>query len=63
MIDIKKENLLKATPEYEEYSNNVCNLSIEELKEMGMLKCGGCCNKNEENSGCKDCKKKNCCKK
>ncbi|ACD52255.1 hypothetical protein FDB55_04485 [Clostridium botulinum] len=65
MIEIKKEELLKVTPDYEEYSENVCNLSIEELKELGLLKCGGCCTKNTKSSDCSTCngcKSKTCSK-
>lgn len=47
MIEIKREELLKDTLEYEEYSKNVCKLSIDELKKLGLLKCGGCCTKNK----------------
>ena len=56
MIQFKKDELLKDTPEYENYSDNEVALSIEEMKELGMLSCGGCCQKKGENS------KKSCCK-
>ena len=55
MIEIKKEELLKSTPDYEEYSENVYNLSVEELKELGLLKCGGCCTKNNQSVVCNKC--------
>ncbi|OOM75534.1 hypothetical protein CLPUN_32050 [Clostridium puniceum] len=59
MIKISKENLLKDTIDYEEYSENVCTLTLEELKEAGMLQCGGCCLKGEnKNSNCNGCKSK-----
>lgn len=59
MLDIKKDELLKNAPDYEDYSENICNLSIEELREEGLLKCGGCCSKNKDDSnGCQGCKKK-----
>jgi len=64
MIKISKENLLKDTIDYEEYSENVCNLTLEELKEAGMLQCGGCCLKGgNKNSNCSGCKSKKSCKK
>ncbi|MFT8349022.1 hypothetical protein [Clostridium saccharoperbutylacetonicum] len=64
MIGIREEDLLKDTIDYEEYSENVCKLTIEELKAEGLLKCGGCCIKgeNKENK-CSNCKSKNSCKK
>ncbi|GAA0078347.1 hypothetical protein UT300005_27260 [Clostridium sp. CTA-5] len=62
MIEIKKEDLLKSTPEYEEYSENVYNLSEEELRQFGFIKCSGCCN-HKENKKCNGCKKHKCCKK
>ena len=42
MIEIKKEDLLKDSVDYEDYSENICSLSIEELREEGLIKCGGC---------------------
>lgn len=64
MIEIYKEQLLKNSIDYEEYSENICNLSVEELKKEGLLKCGGCCLKGEhENKNCGGCKNKKCCKK
>jgi hypothetical protein len=64
MIKISKENLLKDTIDYEEYSENVCKLTVEELKEEGLLQCGGCClNKEEKKDKCNGCKSKNSCKK
>lgn len=57
MIKIKKEELLKNSPDYEEYSENVCTLTIEEMREAGLLTCGGCCSKkNKGFSG--ECSKK-----
>lgn len=64
MIKINKEDLLKNTIEYEDYSENICKLTIEELREAGLLQCGGCCLKGENKKGkCNDCKSKNICKK
>jgi len=63
MIEIYKEELLKNTRDYEEYSENICKLTLEELKEEGLLKCGGCCINGEKNkSKCNGCKTKNSCK-
>lgn len=58
MIKIKKEELLKNVPDYEDYSENICVLSIEEMKAEGLLKCGGCCSDKEK--GCKDKNSKKC---
>ena len=66
MIKIYKEELLKNTIDYEEYSENICKLTLEELKDAGLLKCGGCClkgDKNEKKNKCTGCKNKNSCKK
>jgi hypothetical protein len=64
MIKIAKEELLKNTIDYEDYSENVCSLTVEELKEAGLLQCGGCCLKGDKNhSNCSGCKNKNGCKK
>ncbi len=43
MIDFKKEDLLKSTTDYEDYSDNICSLTIDELRAEGLIKCGGCC--------------------
>lgn len=59
MLEIKKDELLKNSPDYEDYSENVCNLSIEELREEGLLQCGGCCSKTKDGkSSCNGCKSK-----
>ncbi|AOR24233.1 hypothetical protein [Clostridium taeniosporum] len=55
MIEIKKEDLLKNTPDYEDYSENIYNLSLEELREIGILRCGGCCSKKKNSDKCKEC--------
>ena len=47
MIKIYKEKLLKNTIDYEEYSENIFKLTLEELKNEGLLECGGCCLKKE----------------
>ena len=57
MINIKAEDLLKDTPEYESYDKNEAKLTIEELRENGLIKCGGCCSK-KGGSCCRKGKKK-----
>lgn len=53
-----KKDILKNTPEYEDYDKNEVKLTIEEMRELGLLKCsGGCC------KGKGSCNKsKPCCK-
>ncbi|OOM76741.1 hypothetical protein [Clostridium sp. BL-8] len=64
MIKIGKEDLLKNTIDYEEYSENIYKPTIDELRKEGLLQCGGCCqNKNGEKDKCNGCKKKDSCKK
>ena len=64
MIKINKEELLKNTVDYEEYSDNICKLTLEELKDAGLLKCGGCCLKGEKSEKkCNSCNSKKSCKK
>ncbi|WP_394870813.1 hypothetical protein [Clostridium butyricum] len=62
MIELKKEELLKNTMDYEEYSENVCSPTLDELRDAGMLKCGGssggCGCKSKGN--CSGCKSKKC---
>lgn len=65
MIEIKKDDftqdLLKDSIDYEDYSENVCVLTIEEMREEGLLKCGGCCSSKGGSGGCSSCSsKKNC---
>lgn len=64
MIEIKKDilndDLLKDSIDYEDYSENICTLTIEEMKAEGLLKCGGCCSKGG-GSGCRTCGSKNKC--
>lgn len=52
MLNIEKEDLLKSTPEYEDYSENEAKLSVKELRDYGLLKCGGCCSKKDGKSSC-----------
>lgn len=52
----KRENVLKDTPEYEAYSENEVKLTIEEMRGLGLVSCGGCCSKNK--GGCS--KRKGC---
>ena len=64
MIKIFKEELLKYTIDYEEYSENICQLTLEELRDAGLLQCGGCCLKGEKNKkNCTGCDSKGSCKK
>lgn len=59
-----KEDILKDKPDYEAYSENEVKLTIEEMRDLGMLKCGGCCStKGSSNKKCNGCNKvKKCCK-
>ncbi|MBL4932393.1 hypothetical protein [Clostridium paridis] len=48
MINIERKSLLKDTPDYEEMTENVVNLTLEEMKELGLsascgCSSGGCC--------------------
>ena len=52
MINIRTEDLLKATPEYEAYDKNEAQLTVEELREYGLIKCGGCCSTKGGKSSC-----------
>jgi hypothetical protein len=62
VIKIYKEELLKNTIEYEEYSENIYKLTLKELKDVGLLKCGGCCLKGEKSkSKCNKCNDKKSC--
>lgn len=63
MIEIIKEDLLKNTMDYEDYTENICKLEIEELINEGLLKCGGCCLEGDKKENkCGNCKNKNSCK-
>lgn len=53
----KSKEILKDSPDYEEYTVNEVKLSLEEMRELGYLKCGGCCSSG---GGCST--KKGCCK-
>lgn len=61
---IRREEILKNTPDYDQYTENEAILSIEEMRELGLMKCGGCCSrKNNDNNQCRGCQKsKKCCK-
>ena len=64
MIKIYKEDLLKNTIDYEDYSENVCKLNVKELRDEGLLECGGCCLKGDKKGNkCDKCTSKNSCKK
>ncbi|WP_195988855.1 hypothetical protein [Clostridium sp. D53t1_180928_C8] len=56
--------ILKDKPDYEDYSENEVKLTIEEMRELGMLRCGGCCSsKGDKTDKCNGCSKsKKCCK-
>lgn len=52
MIELKKEEILKASPDYEAYTENEASLTIDEIKELAGVQpkkscCGssggGCC--------------------
>lgn len=56
----KKEGILKETPEYEDYDVNEAKLSVQELRELGIIKCGGC----KSSGKCATCNcSTGCCKK
>ena len=59
-----RRDILKDKPDYEDYSENEVKLTIEEMRDLGMLRCGGCCsNKNSNNNKCSGFdKSKKCCK-
>lgn len=61
---LHREDVLKDKPDYEEYTENEVKLTIEEMRSLGMLRCGGCCsNKGRSNNKCSGCNKsKKCCK-
>ena len=63
MIEIKRENddLLKESIDYEDYSENICILTVEEMRAEGLLKCGGCCSSKGGGSKCSSCSSKNQC--
>lgn len=44
MLRLEKKTLLKDTPEYEEYSDNVAKLTDDEKRELGIKVCN-CKNK------------------
>lgn len=64
MIEIIKEELLKNTIDYEDYSENICNPTIEELKKAGIIQCGNNCSKCscKRSGACSNCKSKKCSK-
>ncbi|MCI5748119.1 MAG: hypothetical protein MR322_01385 [Clostridium perfringens] len=53
----KYKDVLKDAPDYEDYTINEAKLSVAEMRELGLLKCGGCCSSG---GGCS--KKNGCCK-
>lgn len=52
MTNFKAEEILKSTPEYEAYSENEAKLTVAELRDYGLLKCGGCCSTKGGKSSC-----------
>lgn len=52
MIEIKREELLKSTRDYEDYTENIAQLSIGDLRDLGLIKCGGCCSTGESGGSC-----------
>ena len=56
MKNFKNEDILKSTPDYEDYTENEAKLSVQEMRGLGLLKCGGCCSSKGSGSGC-GCKK------
>lgn len=60
MIKIEKKSFLKDTPDYEEYTENVANLTTEEMEELGIK--AGCC-KTKGKNGCGCSSGKGCCNK
>lgn len=63
MIEIKRINddLLKDSMDYEDYSENICTLTIEEMRLEGLLRCGGCCSSEGGGSKCSSCSSKGKC--
>lgn len=57
MENFKNEDILKSTPDYEDYTDNEAKLSVQEMRDLGLLKCGGCCSSKGSGSGC-GCKSK-----
>lgn len=61
MIEIKKDDILKASPDYEDYTKNEVKLTQEELKELGLCEAKkSCCGKS---GGCCSTGSGSCCKK
>ncbi|WP_294153153.1 hypothetical protein [uncultured Clostridium sp.] len=60
MIELKKEELLKNTIDYEDYSENVCIPTKDELEKAGLIQCGKNCSKCscKSGGGCSRCKNK-----
>ena len=52
MTNFRAEDILKSTPEYEAYSENEAKLTVAELRDYGLLKCGGCCSTKGGKSSC-----------
>ncbi|WP_300382028.1 hypothetical protein [Clostridium sp.] len=52
MMEVGKEELLKSTRDYEDYTENIAQLSIGDLRDLGLIKCGGCCSSGGSNKKC-----------
>jgi len=42
VLKIEGKEILRTTREYEDYDENIAMLSIGDLRDLGLLKCGGC---------------------
>lgn len=61
MLDKERENILKVSPDYEDYTENEAKLTIDEIKELGMAQLakksccgssGGCSSGGCSSGGC-----------
>lgn len=60
MIEIKKEDILKVSPDYEDYTENEAKLTIDELRELANDKPKkSCCGKSGR---CCSTRGGSCCK-
>lgn len=51
VLKIEGKEILRTTREYEDYDENIAMLSIGDLRDLGLLKCGGCCSSGSS-GGC-----------
>ena len=47
-----RKEVLRTTREYEDYDENVAMLSIGDLRDLGLIKCGGCSGGGCSGGGC-----------